>query len=187
MLCVDGELSVADFNNFLKGDTHMTNVAGVFDSTTEANAAVSTLLDSGFKKENISLIVSDNARHIIFSSPTDDESTRATKGGAAGALFGGALGALVASLTLVGVIVVPGSGLLVAGPLVAILSGAGVGAAAGGLSGALISAGFAVDEAKRYEEEVKHGKAVIVVHTTEKRAASARVALRSGNATIKAA
>ena len=165
----------------------MTHIAGVFDSRKEANAAVAKLLDAGFNKENISLIVSDNVRHTIFSSPTDDESARATKGGAAGALFGGALGALIASLTLVGVITVPGSGILVAGPLVAVLSGAGAGAAAGGLSGALISAGFAVDEAKRYENEIKHGKAVIVIHTTDEMAAAARVALHSGHATVQAA
>jgi uncharacterized membrane protein len=96
------------------------------------------------------------------------------------------LGALIAGLTLVGIIAVPGSGLLVVGPLVAALSGAGAGAAAGGLSGALISAGFAADEAKRYEEEIRHDKAVIVVHTTDGMAPAARVALRSGNATIKA-
>ena len=169
------------------GDTHMTNVAGVFDSKTEADAAVSKLLDTGFNKENLSLIVSDNARHAIFSSPADNESIRTIEGGAAGALLGGVLGALIAGLTIVGVVVVPGSGLLAVGPLVSALTGAGAGAAVGGLSGALISAGFAVDEAKRYEEEIRHGKAVIVVHTTNEMAAAARVALRSSNATVKAA
>ena len=165
----------------------MTNIAGIFDSKIEADAAVSKLLDTGFNKEDMSLIVSDHVRHIIFASPTDDESARTAKGGTAGALFGGALGALIAGLTLVGVIVVPGSGLLVAGPLAAIFVGIGAGAAAGGLSGALISAGFAVDEAKRYEEEIRHGKAVIVVHTTDEMAAAARSVLHSSNATIKAA
>lgn len=165
----------------------MTNVAGIFDSKTEANEAVSTLLNTGFKKEDISLIVSDNARHTIFAAPTDDEGNRAARGGTAGALFGGALGALVASLAAVGSIVVPGVGLLAAGPIVAILSGVGVGAAAGGLSGALISAGFAVDEAKHYENEIKHGKAVIVVHTTDEMVNAARSALRRNNAAVEAA
>jgi len=165
----------------------MTNVAGVFDSRKEADAAVAKLLDTGFKKEDLSLIVSDHAHHTLFSNPTDDEGARTIEGGAAGALIGGALGALVAGLTLVGVMVVPGSGLLVVGPLVAALSGAGAGATVGGLSGALISAGFAVDEAKHYEEEIRHDKAVIIVHTTDEMAQAARVALRSGNATIQGA
>ena len=83
----------------------MTNVAGVFDSKKEANTAVSKLLDTGFSKENMSLIVSDNANHAIFSAPSDDETARTIEGGAAGALIGGVLGALIAGLTLVGVIV----------------------------------------------------------------------------------
>ncbi len=157
----------------------MATVTGIFDSEIVANRAVSELLDAGFKKDNISLIISDHTRHIIFSAPTDDESSRATRGGATGALFGGVLGALVAGLTTVGVITVPGSGVLFAGPIVSILTGIGAGATAGGLSGALISAGFAVDEAKRYEEEVKRGKTVVLVHTTKKMSAKARLALGS--------
>lgn len=179
--------SVLELNPHIPGDTHMANIAGIFDSKKEADAAVTKLLDTGFNKENLSLIVSDNARHTLFPAPTDDESKRTIEGGAAGALLGGALGALIAGLTLVGVVVVPGGGLLAVGPLVAALSGAGAGAAVGGLSGALISAGFAVDEAKRYEEEIRHGKAVIVVHTTDEMVPAARVALRSSNATVKAA
>ena len=165
----------------------MVHIAGVFDSKEEANAAVSKLLDTGFKKEDLSLIVSDNVRHTIFASPTDDETSRTEKGGTAGALFGGALGALVASLTLVGVVVIPGSGLLVAGPLVAALSGAAVGAAAGGLSGALIAAGLAVDDAKEYENEIKHGKAVIIIRTTDEMAPAARSALHTSHGTVKVA
>lgn len=165
----------------------MTHVSGVFDGKAEADAAVSRLLGAGFNKDDLSLIVSDNAHHILFPHPVDNESDRTLKGGAAGALLGGVLGALAAALTLVGVVVVPGSGLLVAGPLIAAFSGAGAGAAIGGLSGALISAGFAVDVAKKYEEEIRHGKAVIVVHASAEMADAARVALRSGHATIQAA
>jgi uncharacterized membrane protein len=165
----------------------MKNIAGVFDSKKEADAAISKLLDTGFNKEHMSLIVSDNAHHAIFSSPTDDEAKRTIEGGAAGALLGGALGALVAGLTLVGIVVMPGSGLLAAGPIMAVLSGAGAGAIAGGLSGALISAGFAVDEAKHYEEVIRHGKAVIIVHATDEMAPAARTALQSSHGTVKAA
>lgn len=165
----------------------MTNVAGVFDNKAQAHEALSKLLDAGFKKDDISIIVSDNARHVIFSAPADDEGTRTAKGGAAGALFGGAVGALLAGLTLVGTIAVPGAGLLAAGPLVGVLSGAGAGAAVGGLSGVLVSQGFAVDEAQRYEDEIKHGKAVVVVHTDDKKAAIARSVLQNSNASVKAA
>lgn len=165
----------------------MKNIAGVFDSEKECHAAVSKLLDAGFKKENLSLIVSDHARHTIFSSPVDDEGNRAARSGTAGALFGGALGTLVAGLTMIGAVTIPGSGIFVVGPLIGMLSGAGAGAAVGGLAGSLIGAGFAVDEAKHYEKEIQHGKAVIVVHAEDDMVQAARAVLLSGNAKIKAA
>lgn len=165
----------------------MTNIAGVFSNKEQANQSLANLLDAGFRKEDISLIISDRARHIIFPSPTDDEGERATRGGAVGALWGGALGVLLTGLTAVGAIVIPGTSLLAAGPVVAILTGAGTGAIAGGLSGALISAGFAVDEAKRYEKEVNMGRAVLVVHTTDEKAGVARRILDTMSTKVKAA
>ncbi|HEU5047266.1 MAG TPA: hypothetical protein VFT64_05410 [Rickettsiales bacterium] len=165
----------------------MTTVAGIFDSRIEAERAFSLLLEQDFRKEDISLLISDKARHTIFPPPVNDEGERATRGGAAGALFGGSIGALVAGLTAVGNIVVPGMGLLASGPLTAILAGLGTGAVAGGLSGALISAGFAVDDAKKYENEVKRGKVVLIVHTTDERKDAARTIMQTSNATTKVA
>ncbi len=155
----------------------MPHIAGVFENGAAASAAVCRLLDEGFQKEDLSLLVSEKARNSIFSSTKKDESTSVTQGEVSGALFGGGFGALIASLTAIGIVVFPGSGLLVAGPIVAVLSGAGLGAVAGGLSGALISAGFGVAEAHHYEKEIKAGKAVIVIHTTDKMEIAARGAL----------
>lgn len=164
----------------------MKTVAGIFDSDITADRAVASLLDEGFLKDEISMIMSDKTRDKLFSS-TDDEANRVAKGGLVGAALGGAMGALIAGLTGVGAIVSGGT-LLAVGPIVAALYGAGAGGAVGGLSGALISAGFAADEASRYEDEIKQGKAVVIVHAAdEKRAAIARSALSTSGATIKAA
>jgi hypothetical protein len=165
----------------------MKNIAGIFDSREEANAAVSKLLDAGFSKEDLSLIVSDNARHTLFPAIPDDAAVRTVEGAATGAFIGGVWGALISGLTLVGIVVVPGSGLLAVGPMYAALSGAGAGAILGGLSGGLISAGFAADEAIHYEEAIRHGKAVIIVHASDEMVAAARVVLHSSHATIQAA
>jgi hypothetical protein len=116
----------------------MTKIAGVFDSKMEAEQAIANLLETGFTRNDMSLILSDNVRHSVFASPEDDQDIKAAMGGVAGALIGGALGALLASLTLVGVVVVPGVGLLATGPIVAALSGAGAGAIVGGLRHCLI-------------------------------------------------
>lgn len=165
----------------------MKNVAGIFDNNMTADRAVAALLDEGFEKDDISMIMSDRTRDKLFSS-TDDEANRVAKGGIIGATFGGALGALAAGLTTVGVIMLPGGSLLAVGPIIAALSGAGAGGAIGGLSGALISAGFAATDANRYEEEVNNGKAVVIVHVSNnEEAARAKLALSAAGALIKAA
>ncbi len=165
----------------------MNVIAGIFDSEIAANRAVSDLLDEGFTKDNISLLMSEQTRNRLFSS-TDDEANRAAKGALAGASIGGVLGALLVGLSAAGALVTNGGSLLVAGPIVAALSGAGAGAVAGGLGGALIRAGFAADEANAYEEEIKRGKAVVVVHATGDRLIGvARNVFRSAGATTKAA
>ncbi len=165
----------------------MKTVAGIFDSELTADRAVSSLLDEGFNKDDISLIMSDKTRDKLFSS-TDDEANRVAKGGIVGAALGGAMGALLAGLTTVGIVILPGGSLLAVGPIVAALYGAGAGGAIGGLSGSLISAGFAADEANRYEEEVKRGKAVVVVHVAnDERARAAQAALSVSGASVKAA
>jgi uncharacterized membrane protein len=61
---------------------------------------------------------------------------------------------------------IPGIGPLVAaGPIMAALSGVGVGAAVGGLTGALVGMGIPEYEAKRYEGKVKEGNILISVHS----------------------
>lgn len=165
----------------------MKTVAGIFDNDLAADRAVAALLDEGFAKDDISMLVSRKTHDALFSS-TDDEANRVAKGGIAGATLGGVLGALIAGLTAVGVIVLPGGGLLAVGPVVAALSGAGAGATVGGLSGALIQAGFAADEANRFEKEINQGKVVLIVHAADKeKAARADTALKYAGAMTQAA
>lgn len=165
----------------------MTTVTGIFDSSIAADRAVSSLLDEGFKKDDISIIMSDKTRNTLFSS-TDDEANRVAKGGLVGAGVGGALGALIAGLTAVGAIAITGGSVLAAGPIVAVLAGAGAGGTVGGFTGALVNAGFAADDANRYEEEIKRGKAVVIVHAADdKKTALAEAALSTSGAAIKAA
>ena len=51
-----------------------------------------------------------------------------------------------------------------AGPIIAMLSGAGVGGAVGGVAGGLIGAGMPEYEAKRYEGRMKSGGILLSVH-----------------------
>jgi len=59
--------------------------------------------------------------------------------------------------------------ILAAGPLVTALAGAGIGAAAGGLIGALTEAGIPEEEARLYEEGVRRGGALVTVISPDDR------------------
>ena len=162
----------------------MDTVSGVFDSRNIAEGAIAELMGNGFSKGDISLIMSDETRNRLFGAEgdgmPDDTGSRVAKGGVAGAVIGGVLGALLAGLTAVGsIILTSGGAILMSGPIVATLSGIGAGATVGGVAGALIRAGFAVDDANRYEEELHAGKVVVIVHASDSnRAILARNALQ---------
>ncbi|MFO1241763.1 MAG: general stress protein [Rickettsiales bacterium] len=156
-------------------------VTGSFDNRANAERAIDELLDRGFMRDDISLVMSDRTRDTLF---TKEETTgdKAAKGGITGAAATGAAGALLAGLSAVGSIVIPGAGLLAVGPLVAALTGAGAGAAVGGLTGALLAAGFAEDDAKLSEDEIRRGRAVVVVHSPDAQSSVARSVLRDSGA-----
>lgn len=117
----------------------MKNVAGIFSTRVAASKAVADLIHRGFNPGDISLLMSEETRKKQFHGKDSDTAEEASKGGVAGALVGGTLGAILAGLTAIGSLTIPGVGLLAAGPIVAALSGAGLGAAVGGLTGALIN------------------------------------------------
>jgi hypothetical protein len=83
---------------------------------------------------------------------------------AGGALFGG-LGGLLIGL---GALAIPGLGPIVAaGPIATTLAGAGIGAAGGGLIGALKDAGVPDEEAGVYAESIRRGGTMVTVRAPE--------------------
>jgi hypothetical protein len=122
----------------------MPNVVGLFDSRSEAHSTVQQLVNSGFDREDISLVSQDTDRQSNdgkthpgisgsdLSIPNDDTSG-ALKGAGIGAALGG-IGGLLAGIAglaipVIGPIVAAGP---IAAALTAALGGAGVGAATGG-------------------------------------------------------
>ena len=98
------------------------------------------------------------------------------------AIIGGVLGAIAAGLVATGVVAVPGLALVAAGPIVATLAGLGAGAAAGGLTGALIGMGFPEHEARFYNEELEHGGILVGVYTHDDRGPQARKVMEAAGA-----
>jgi hypothetical protein len=154
-------------------------VTGLFKTRSMAERAVENLVDDGYSREDISILMSDATRGREFALQM---ATKAPEGAAAGATIGGALGAIAAGLVAMGIIVVPGLALVAAGPVVATLAGLGAGAAAGGLTGALIGVGIPEHEAKFYNEAIEQGGILLGVYAHDDRAAQARRLLEASGA-----
>ena len=130
------------------------HVSAMFLDTRKASRAVEALMVAGFRRDDISLLMSDRARARHFP----EEPTKAPRGAAMGGSLGAVAGGLVALVSLAS----PG-GIAVTGPLMALLTGGTVGALSGGLLGALVGAGFPTDLARRYERWIIEGGMVVGV------------------------
>jgi hypothetical protein len=136
----------------------------IFKDKDSADKAIKALETRGYTKDEINIITSDETRDKYFKDgKTVDVENKTLKGAGAGSAIGLTLGALIGGILAVGSVVVPGVGLIVAGPLAAALAGAGAGSLAGGLVGALTGWGVSEVKAKRYEKAIKEGKIVVGV------------------------
>ena len=142
-------------------------VSGLYRTPDEASRAYDNLTTKhGYKSDDIDVVMSDETRQRHFAGATPGQEfssgTKAAEGFTAGSAIGGSVGAALGALFAVGSnLVVPGLGLVVAGPIAAALAGAGAGGATGGLIGALIGAGIPEERAREYEKGVQEGGIVI--------------------------
>src|SRR5947208_1619535 len=139
-----------------------TAVFGIYRDRAAVEAAVDTLLDNGFRSEDISVLLPDNSGTKDFAHEKHTKAPEgATAGGGAGAVVGGTLGLLAG----IGALTIPGIGpFIAAGPILSALGGVGAGAVVGGLIGALVGMGIPEYEAKRYEGMVRQGRVLLSVH-----------------------
>jgi uncharacterized protein (TIGR02271 family) len=142
-------------------------VTGLFPDRDSAERAYQDLSARGYSNDDVNLVMADETRkrHFSGSDSTKTElGTKAAEGAGVGAGIGGTLGAIAAAVAAVGTsVVLPGVGLVIAGPLAAALVGAGAGGAAGGLLGALIGYGIPEETVKHYEQGIKDGGILMAV------------------------
>lgn len=140
-------------------------VIGVFDHFQNAERVITELTAAGVPRDFISVITPDERERMKSKLPGPsarhpDEKDELTKRVGAGAALGGVGGFLLSAAALA----IPGIGpILAAGPMLAAISGA----AAGGLVGALSSAGVAHEDAHFYAEALRRGYTVISVDTQD--------------------
>ncbi|WP_058532984.1 hypothetical protein [Legionella saoudiensis] len=146
-------------------DMHITTE--VFKTPEAAEKAYKEALDAGYSPQDITVMMSEDSRNKYYNSILVKEGSKASEGLAVGGTTGAALGGIVGALAALGTsLLIPGLGLVVAGPIAAGLAGAGAGGITGGLVGSLIGWGISEDKAKVIETEIQSGGIVLGVNET---------------------
>ncbi len=142
-------------------------VTGMFKDKDSADRAYNALRAKGYSNNEIHLIMSDDTRKKHFAKEVHetDLGSKAMEGAGTGSAIGGTLGAIAGAVAAIGTtLLVPGLGIVVAGPIAAALAGAGAGGVTGGIVGALIGSGIPKERAVIYEQGVKEGNIVMGIH-----------------------
>jgi hypothetical protein len=136
-------------------------VTAFFGGPLDAQRAFERLVAGGVRPADVRLVPKVVTR-------SDDlgirATTKASEGAALGAVSGGLAGALAGALGAGGALVVPHVGVVVAGPLVAALAGAGLVGALGTALGGLLGARLPEYETAYLRDAVATGGALLAVH-----------------------
>jgi hypothetical protein len=162
------------------------SVVGMYDTMVQVEGALRKLDEAGFPIAHVS-IVSQNLqseREVVGYITVDDV---AKKGLITGAWAGGLLSMFAGAAFLW----IPGFGpLMVAGRLATLLlgvlssmEGAVIGAAYGGVLGTLVGWGVSQEHIFKYEEHVRAGKHLVIVHGKPEEVTHARSILQDAGAT----
>lgn len=145
-------------------------LTGSFRDRASAERAYNRMYERGYSDKDINIMMSDETRKKHFESDKDDNGddtkfgNKAMEGAGTGSAIGGAVGATAGIIAAIGTsLAIPGLGIIIAGPIVAGLAGAGAGGITGGIVGALVGAGIPEDRAKKYEQGIKEGNIVMGV------------------------
>lgn len=154
-------------------------VTAVFRDRFSADTAWKWLVNRGYSSEDITLLMSESTKTTYYSEEHEavGASTHAAEGMAAGGAIGTAVGAAAGAIAAIGTsLLIPGLGIVVAGPIAAALAGGGAGAVTGGVIGGLVGLGIPESNAKVYEHALREGGVAIgvVPHSTQEATAIKR-------------
>jgi hypothetical protein len=141
------------------GDAMQRHATALFADRHAAHAAVEQLVQAGFPRDAISLVMTEDTHEREFG-PLGGE-----KSGVRARRHAGVLGAITSGL--VALACPSGTALRAAGPIVAALMRAGPATFA--VSSALVSSGFGEPEARFVDEGVRAGSIVVGVHASGER------------------
>ncbi len=134
-----------------------------FSERARADAALAELASLGVVPTDISVI----PKHVGHRGDLGlHVGSKASEGAAIGAAMGGLLGAVVGALGAAGALVVPATGTVLAGPIVAAFAGAGALGALGVAMGGIVGARHPEFEARLLEDAVGMGGSLVAVRAS---------------------
>ncbi|MBA2652300.1 MAG: hypothetical protein H0U73_08555 [Tatlockia sp.] len=134
----------------------------LFKDIKSAEKAYEKAIENGYTPSDINIIMSESTRKQHYGSPLVKEESKASEGLGIGSITGAAIGGIVAAIAAIGTsLVVPGLGIIIAGPLAVGLAGAGAGGITGGLLGTLIGWGIPEEKAQIFETGIQSGGIVL--------------------------
>jgi hypothetical protein len=143
-------------------------LTGVFPNISTAERAYELLREMDYEEGEISILMSDEAHMRYFPAPElkgEVVGGSLVKGPGLGSAIGAGTGTMLgAILGGASVPVLSAIGLVVVGPLAAILTTAVIGGMCGGLMGSLLGIGLSEDHAKKYEKQIAEGNILIAVN-----------------------
>ncbi|PLZ97303.1 hypothetical protein CEN50_15655 [Fischerella thermalis CCMEE 5268] len=146
---------------------------GIFPNHQAVEQALNQLKEAGLSLDKVSVIAKNqNGERKDQLAGADISNSIASKAGevaTVGAIAGGAAGSILGLLEGLVALSIPGVGpVIVAGAFLAnTLLGSGLGAAGGGLIGALVGWGVPGEQARFYIEQVSQGNYLVIVKGTE--------------------
>lgn len=156
------------------------HVVAIFDDQVKARSALDKLVGHGIDSSKLSLLVGEVGKSHHFE--IDSEKSKTAEGAGYGAVLGGLVAGLGAAAAGIVSVTVPGA-ILVTGPLGVALASGAIGAAAGGLTGALIGIGIPAEEVDLIENDLKDGSFMVGAHSiTSEQASAAKHLLEAAGA-----
>lgn len=165
----------------------MKNIIGLFETEAAADHAVKALQEAGFSKNNFSMVTRQNSIVQKVNRAEDQKEGAIQADNKLGAAGGAVVGGITGLLAGVAALAIPGIGPVVAAGSIAaalgtVAAGTGMGAAVGGLLGALTSLGISEEEAHLYAEGVKRGGILVIVEADEASALLANQVMQEAGA-----
>jgi len=151
-------------------------VTGLFYDRDSAERAFRSIIGRGYDKDEVNLAMADETRKVLFPEDglvTELGEKAAKEGVDLGNPKGGTLATLTTAVSAIGaagaLLLLPGVGVVFAGPVAAAIAGAAAAGVAGGLIGALQHWGIPASRMDEYHAGIENGGILMGVkpHTPE--------------------